>query len=219
MYYAFFDVDETLITFKSMSSFLKYFYKIKYGSIGIILYYKFTILMRLFHYIGVKREKLNKNYYKKYKGYFEEEIKCIGSRWFSEYKNKNFYNEPILKELYRHLDSGAKIVLVSGSFSPCLIPIANDLGIEHVLCTNLEIIQGKYTGNIIENPIIGKGKSYAIRKFLEDKKADSFSEYFAYGDHISDLYMLSIVGKPYIISGDIRLEKIALDKGWKIIKK
>jgi HAD superfamily hydrolase (TIGR01490 family) len=219
MYYVFFDVDGTLTNIKSTLCFLRYFYRRNHGLIGYIYYYCFLIFAKLYECFGAKREILNKIYYKKYKGYDEDQIVQLAKQWFLEYKNEKLYIEPVIKELKHHVKFGAEVVFVSGSFWPCLAPIADDLLVKNIICTNLEVIEGVYTGNILDQQTIGVGKAEAIRLFLKNKQNSSFDLHFAYGDHISDLSMLQAVGNPRVVAGDRRLEKIALKKEWIIIRK
>ena len=65
--------------------------------------------------------------------------------------------------------------------------------------------------------MIGLGKASAIKDFLADKGVSAQSCY-AFGDDVSDLPMLEIVGKPVIIEGDSELVSIAEDRKWRIVR-
>ena len=219
MYYAFFDVDETLIQLKTMVSFLKFFFIKKRGIFGLISYYIFLINVKLCNFFGISRNFLNKRYYRNYKDCWVKEVFEMADIWFEEMKIENLYISSSIKELLYHKKNGADVVLISGSFLPCLLPIAFNLGIavENIICTELEHLNGKFTGSILGNPIIGVGKRVAIKTFLKNKGHEALFENFAYGDHISDLPMLEEVANPCIMKGNLRLEKIASDRGWKIL--
>ncbi len=219
--YAFFDVDNTLVKIKTMRSFLKYFYNAKHKIFGKLIYKKYEMGGDLYNLFGASREFLNKRYYKQYRGYRETDVKMLSLAWFFDLENrtKDLYIKCVLQEIDVHKNNGVEIVLVSGSFEPCLFPIAKKLGIKHVLSTSQEIKNGIYTGNVLSSQIIGEGKVYAIKDFLsrQQHQETSLSDCYAYGDHISDLPMLSYVGKPHAIKGNKELESFAVKQGWPIL--
>lgn len=46
------------------------------------------------------------------------------------------------------LSDGGKPVLLSGSFRPILEPVAAHLGFEEIVCTELEVVGGRFTGRL-----------------------------------------------------------------------
>ena len=106
---------------------------------------------------------------------------------------------------------------MSGSFSACLHKVAQILQVDYTLATQLEEKNGKYTGRLISEPVIGVGKHNAILRFLLSRNCVDLKKCFAYGDHISDVPMLSLVGNPCVITRDRELTEIATNKNWKII--
>lgn len=220
-YYAFFDVDETVINIKSMLDFYKFcmdkYFVLKFlGSIKQRRYMKWLKKNASRH----DRSFLNKYYYKKYKGMNEGRVKLLGKYWFdcSIKANNNFFNKEVLREMGEHKKHGAKIILVSGSFAPCLKPIADYLEISDVLCVKPVVKDGRYTGEIEGIQTIGSGKLSAIKEFLKKKNVDKVTNSFAYGDHISDIEMLEFVDNPRVVAGDSELEKVAKKRNWKILE-
>lgn len=146
-------------------------------------------------------------------------VKNLGLKWFKSnlLKSDGFFKIQIVNELIRHKENGGQVVFVSGSFPPCVSPVAKHFGVEHVLSTDLEVLNGVYTGKINPPQIIGKGKAEAIRRFLEQRGYHDYERCFAYGDHMSDLSMLELVGHPRVVAGDNSLEAHAKTKGWEIL--
>src|SRR3546814_15438352 len=85
-----------------------------------------------------------------------------------------------------------RYALVTG-VQTCALPIARELNVVHVLANNLEVTSGKYSGNILPPQTIGDGKREAIVGFLKEWKSNP-NDCYGYGDHISDLPLLEIVG-------------------------
>ena len=88
---------------------------------------------------------------------------------------------------------GHHVALVSGGFEPVIAPLLSELGIEHMRANNLEIIDGKLTGNLI-GPIIDRaGKAQALREFAA-QHAIELEQTIAIGDGANDLDMITLAG-------------------------
>jgi HAD superfamily hydrolase (TIGR01490 family) len=221
-YFAFFDVDETIISIKSMFSFLKFFLLQEakwFKPLGYLkfffIYYKLKFLSKC----GKPREVINALYYKEYKGKIAQFVHSCAELWYTDNcrNNPHFYNQKVIDEIHHHKINNAKIILVSGSFEACLLPIAKDLNCDAILATNLEAIEGRYTGNILGIQMIGNGKAEAIKQYLENYKFITTAACYAYGDHISDLSFLKLVGHPVAVINCKQLETYAINNGWKTI--
>src|SRR5690242_19895565 len=106
---------------------------------------------------GVPREEINRRYYRQYAGEPADALMLLGRLWFAAARAEpGFFVPGTLEALRQHRSAGAEIVLVSGSFPPCLAPIAQYLGAARVLCTDPEVREGRLTGEIGE-PVIGEG--------------------------------------------------------------
>lgn len=219
-YWVFFDVDETVINIKSMFSFLKYFYCQKETPfLGEFHYLSASFILKTLIRLGFSREHVNRKYYQFYRGVEKISLEKVGKNWFSDLlkKEHQLFKSQSLKAIEWHRKHGGEIVFVSGSFAACLEPIARYLGVEHVLCTRLEFEMGKHTGKIEGTSVIGQGKALLIQSFLKIQEYEALDRCFAYGDHISDLPMLNIVGNPVVVAGDRKLEMHAQAHGWSII--
>jgi putative phosphoserine phosphatase/1-acylglycerol-3-phosphate O-acyltransferase len=92
-------------------------------------------------------------------------------------------------------------------------PLAHDLGIEHVLCTKLEVRDGRFTG-AVETPLCyGEGKLEAARH-LATKRGVDLGESFFYTDSDEDLPLLEHVGRPRPTNPNRKLATIAARRGW-----
>lgn len=112
-----------------------------------------------------------------------------------------------------HRRKGHTIAVVSSATRYQIDPLARDFGIEHVLCTQLEVADGKFTGRVIEPTCYGEGKAIAARTFGEPRGID-FKESYFYTDSDEDLPLLEIVGKPRPTNPSSRLAEIAAKRGW-----
>jgi HAD superfamily hydrolase (TIGR01490 family) len=219
--FAFFDVDDTILQFKTMFIFQDY-YLLNYAPLCSLfgkLYLAFFRSRYAKHLkTGKDRNFINKFYYKTFKWRSKSKVHRAANTWFAGIKNnlKNIYFEKIINEIKKHQKNGVEIVLVSGSMPAILKPIARDIGVENIICTNLEVKNGRYTGKIIPPQTIGSGKAEAVLAFLEQRNGDRKAS-FAYGDHVSDVSMLEVVGHPHVVSNEENMIAIAKSKGWQCI--
>jgi putative phosphoserine phosphatase / 1-acylglycerol-3-phosphate O-acyltransferase len=116
------------------------------------------------------------------KGRREEALLELGRRLFRERLAGTVY--PEARALVKaHQRKGHTVALASSATKFQAGPLAADLGIEHVLCTGLEVVDGVLTGRI-DGPVLwGRNKAEAVAGFAPDagvKLADSYG--YANGD-------------------------------------
>ena len=88
---------------------------------------------------------------------------------------------------------GHHIALVSGGFEPVIAPLANELGIDHMRANNLEIADGKLTGELVGPVIDRAGKATALCDFAAEHNVD-LDQTIAIGDGANELDMIAIAG-------------------------
>lgn len=91
-----------------------------------------------------------------------------------------------LARLRAHLGVQDQVAFVSASLRDYLMVWAEDLGVAHVLATNVEVRDGRLTGQILGENCWGPGKLLAIRTAFPDTQLAA-----AYGDTRGDRDMLA----------------------------
>ena len=197
------DVDETLIRPKSMIDFLGHYFTRHGGTAGGRRAARIVADIDDLNRSGAPREEANRHYYRAWAGESCDKVHLEGRRWFLERSGTpDFFITATRRALARHRARGEPIVLVSGSFPAVLTPIAEAVGASELVCTRQESAGGRLTGEILGDPMIGQGKSAAVRALLERHPESDPQDCFGYGDHLSDLPMLSQVGHPIVVGGD-----------------
>jgi phosphatidylglycerophosphatase C len=90
--------------------------------------------------------------------------------------------------LRRHQGAGDRTVLVSASLRPYLDPVAATLGIDHVICTEIEAHDGVLTGELVDGNCRGPAKASRLQAWL----GDDALELWAYGDSSGDDELLAL---------------------------
>ena len=114
-----------------------------------------------------------------------------------------------------HHAAGRDVVIVSTSGAEVVEPIGEMVGADHVVATRLEIVDGRYTGEI-DYYAYGEEKAAAVRALAEQRGYD-LERSFAYSDSITDVPMLEAVGHPHAVNPDRDLRKVAAARGWPVL--
>ncbi|KRE95477.1 inhibition of morphological differentiation protein [Nocardioides sp. Soil774] len=123
--------------------------------------------------------------------------------------------EEAVRLMDEHRAEGRDIVIVSASGAEVVEPIGQMLGADRVVATRMEIVEGKYTGNI-DYYAYAEEKARAIERLAETVGYDLAASY-AYSDSITDVHMLEVVGHPFAVNPDRELRRIALAKEWPVL--
>ncbi|MET7484784.1 HAD-IB family hydrolase [Streptomyces sp. NPDC005538] len=208
---AFFDVDETLITGKSMLGLLT----LHWTREGRAPAHLTAARAALGHRIrsGTPREEVNRAYYRLLRGTREADLAASGRLWFVQERARGLFHPPVREALRRHVRAGDLTVLLSGSFAACLSPIAHAVGSDLLACSTPEIVDGTLTGELTDRPMIGQAKADEARRVMTAFGLRP-EHCHAYGDHASDLPLLTGVGNPVVVGGDPALTARAEREGW-----
>jgi HAD superfamily hydrolase (TIGR01490 family) len=113
-----------------------------------------------------------------------------------------------------HKALGRDVYVVSSSPEEVVKPLAEHFGVNGVIATKAEIVDGKYTGQL-ERYAYAEGKADAIRELAEQRGIDLSASY-AYSDSFTDMPMLEAVGNPVAVNPDRELRREAEKRGWQI---
>jgi putative phosphoserine phosphatase / 1-acylglycerol-3-phosphate O-acyltransferase len=116
-----------------------------------------------------------------------------------------------------HQAKGHTVAIISSATPYQVEPAAADLGIEHVLCTHLEVSNGQFTGGVIRPTCFGQGKVDAAESLAKQCRADLNKSFF-YSDSQDDLLLLERVGQPRALNPSSKLEQIARARQWPVAK-
>lgn len=116
-----------------------------------------------------------------------------------------------------HQAKGHTVAIISSATPYQVEPAAADLGIEHVLCTQLEVKGGKFTGSVVSPTCFGQGKVDAAEALARQYRSDLNNSFF-YSDSTDDLLLLERVGLPRALNPSKKLERIAHGRQWPVAR-
>ena len=113
-----------------------------------------------------------------------------------------------------HKDAGRDVIIISSSGTDIVEPIGARLGVDLAIGTQVAIVDGEYTGEILFSAY-GEGKADAMRSLAEERGYD-LAQSYAYSDSHTDLPMLDVVGHPVAVNPDAELRRVATEREWPI---
>lgn len=118
--------------------------------------------------------------------------------------------------LQKHREQGHYLLIITATNAFITRPIAELLGVDEILATEPEIVDGRYTGKPTGTPCFQEGKVQRLHEWLEETGRTLKGSYF-YSDSINDLPLLQVVDKPVVVDADAALTRHAQEHDWPII--
>jgi len=144
----------------------------------------------------------------------QDELERLSQKlWASKIAPRVF---PDARRLVRaHLRAGHTVAMASSATRFQAAGAAADLDIEHLLVTEVEVIDGVLTGGIDGQILWGEGKAQAVEAFAAEQGID-LDESYAYGNGTEDVPYLETVGRPRPLNADRGLTEAAEERGWPV---
>ncbi|KEF29757.1 Phosphoserine phosphatase [Marinobacter nitratireducens] len=118
--------------------------------------------------------------------------------------------------LESHREQGHTLMIITATNRFVTEPIANELGIEHLIATEPEMVNGQYTGRVAGVPSFQDGKVIRLKEWLQAHGEDLTSAWF-YSDSHNDVPLLQHVANPVAVDPDPKLEALARENGWQVL--
>ena len=135
---------------------------------------------------------------------------------FVEEKIVPIITQKSLDLLQKHRDAGDYLLIITATKLFVTEPIAERLGVDDIIATNPEVINGQYTGKISGIPSFQDGKVKRLAAWLQQNTLSLQGSYF-YSDSHNDLPLLKQVDYPVAVDADETLSAYAQQNGWPII--
>ena len=115
---------------------------------------------------------------------------------------------------------GDLVVIVTATNRFLTEPIAAELGVEHLIATEPEMKDGRYTGDVSGTPAFREGKVARVNEWLgaRGQRMGEYAETWFYSDSINDAPLLGAVSHPVAVDPSEQLEKLAAERGWPILR-
>ncbi len=209
---AFFDMDKTLIAENSGAMYVQH--RFERGEIG-----HWDVAKGLAAYLQYKLGVLDlaswaRRAMQDFAGLEEAQLAREAREEFAPRVIEQIY--PEARELVDwHREQGHVVAIVSGATRFVVEPLAEAIGVEHLLYTRLEVEDGRFTGRVIEPVCFEEGKIFWLEEFIAEHGVELAKSYF-YTDSVTDLPLLELVGHPVVTNPDPMLYRVARRRRWPV---
>ncbi|MDP3588993.1 MAG: HAD family hydrolase [Methylobacter sp.] len=116
----------------------------------------------------------------------------------------------------KHKKRGDTLLVITATNRFVTEPIVQLYGIENLLATTPEFIDGRYTGGFNGIPCFREGKVKLLEAWLKDS-TETMQDSWFYSDSHNDLPLLKLVDHPVAVDPDETLAEFANTANWPII--
>lgn len=212
-YIAFFDLDLTIISTNSGKIITKTAYKKGLMTLSDLL--SGIWLSFLYRYELRDTVKIINSMVSWLKGVRQTDLNDLALEVF----NTNILNSirpEIREEILYHKNEEAIVVILSSALHSICKPVGDYLRMDDIICSNLEINNGVFTGFPSGSFCFGKEKVNRLLEYCKFMNINPLDTWY-YGDSIADLTVLETVGNPVCVYPDRKLLKISRERGWKVL--
>ncbi len=169
------------------------------------------------HAVGkTPRDEYQKFLLREFIGRTPEELAPLADENFQKHIRHEVYDEAI-EAIAAYGERQIPTVLLTGTNRLIVDTIEKYLGVTDVICTELEIEHGRYTGRIDGLFRIQEHKVSGALDQCRERGTD-LERIAYYGDSVSDVPMFEAVGMPYVVNPSEQLALLARERGWKILR-
>lgn len=124
--------------------------------------------------------------------------------------------KPAQQLIDKHRTQGDTLLVITATNRFVTDPIVKLYGIDNLLATTPEMIEGSYTGKFIGIPCFQEGKVKLLNEWLSHSSHTMDGSWF-YSDSHNDLPLLKLVDHPVAVDPDQKLTQFAKNANWPII--
>jgi HAD superfamily hydrolase (TIGR01490 family) len=144
------------------------------------------------------------------------------ARWHADFMRSRIVPTigALARELVQgHLAAGDLCAIVTATNSFVTRPIANEFGVRHLIATEPEMREGRFTGRVAGTPCFRDGKIRRVEEWLaaQGRTLADFAASMFYSDSHNDLPLLARVTRPVAVDPDPQLAAEARRRGWAVI--
>jgi HAD superfamily hydrolase (TIGR01490 family) len=163
----------------------------------------------------VDRGTFNELLFRGYEGITEDRLLDLSDEVFDSVLRPALYKDAI-SLVKRAKMAGHRIVLLSGSPDFLLTRLGKMLEADDIIGNRLQIKDGRATGKLMPPIVAGPEKAKIIKDHAKHYGFD-LDDCAAYSDSLSDVPMLSVVGRPAAVNPDFRLRAMAKTHRWPVL--
>ncbi len=135
---------------------------------------------------------------------------------FLEQKIKPIIPEASFDLVRKHKQQGDTLMVITATNAFVTRPIADIFGIDNLIATEPEMLNGKYTGKVAGEPSFQHGKVNRLNQWLQDNNTSLQGSFF-YSDSHNDIPLMQEVETAIAVDPDDKLLAFASQQHWPVI--
>ncbi len=208
---AFFDMDKTLLSVSSGMNYVQYLWRRRRISLREMIN---VFLISAEYSLGVLDfPRAMARMSRSVRGGDAAATKALCEQWFVDDLKRHIAPRAVAR-LREHQQRGDLVYLLSASTQFAVEPVARHLDIPY-RSTELEVVNNRFTGGIVGPPCYAGGKRYWGEQIARQHNTPLAACVF-YTDSYSDRSFMEAVGRPVAVNPDVRLRRLAQQRGWPI---
>lgn len=204
-------MDRTILRENSGKSWLRFQYR--RGELSKRYMLRAAFWQILYRMAILDMESLATRLVKDIEGDLESDMLAKCDEWLDE-ELASLISPKAVEQIREHKEAGDVCVIITGASQFAAQPIAKLVGIDHVLCSRLEVKDGVFTGRL-ENMCFGYYKVDLAEAFASEKGL-SLADSLFYTDSYNDMPLLDRVSAGVAVNADARLLRAARKRGWRV---
>lgn len=116
-----------------------------------------------------------------------------------------------------HKEQNHTILIVTATNQFVVEKIAKHLKMDDLIACKPEVVDSRFTGNLVGTPSFREGKLLRVNQWIEESgKNFSLKDSYYYGDSINDFFVMEAVGYPVVVDGDKQILEVASKRNWTV---
>jgi HAD superfamily hydrolase (TIGR01490 family) len=209
---ALFDMDRTLLRVETASLYVRYQREIGEATARDALQVGWWVLLYTFGLLDA--HKVAARVIAKQTGQSEEAMEARCEDFVRRYVAQHV-TSAARAAVARHRERGDLLAIVTGASPYVARPVARIVGIPHVVSSELEVLDGRFTGRPSPPLCYAEGKIVRATK-LAEAHGFTLADATFYSDSFTDLPLLAAVGEAVAVNPDPRLAREARLRKWRV---
>ncbi len=205
-------MDRTLVDTHTAKLYIRYQRDI--GEMGIVEALRASFWVLQYTVGMINAERVARHALRSYRGQSTQWLEERCRQWFKDYVLREVSNIGRTR-VREYQQRGTPVAVATSAVRFTAQPLADELNIEHMVCSELEQVDGILTGEFEAPLCYGEGKLQKARQLTESLGCD-LKEAAFFTDSITDLPLMEQVSCPVAVNPDARLRKEARRRGWRI---
>ncbi|MCL5995008.1 MAG: HAD-IB family hydrolase [Chloroflexi bacterium] len=208
---AFFDMDKTLLSTSSGVLYIQYLWQRRLINMSELVSVLVISTQYALNFLNFPKAMARMS--RSIKGGDAVATKALCDQWFLD-QMVHYIAPKAVERLRQHEQRSDAVILLSASTQFAVEPVARHLNIPY-RCTELEIKDNRFTGNVVGMHCYAEGKCYWAERIAKEHNV-SLAECTFYSDSYSDHSLLESVGHPVVVNPDRKLRGLAQLKDWPV---